>query len=310
MKETSRSTSWRVIAVITLVAIAAVILVRLMIAPAVAGDGETCGSSMASEVSDVIVPSVLLPAEQELVNFVWVYDADDTVHRITSLLHWHGPAGRPQSLRNGEQLPIRLPKALANESNSESIPEDQVRASAVVIPNGVSLSVCVDTSGAPPDRYTSALTFEDTEIQAAPFTIDVTVKNRDEWIPMAAVIIGIAIALILLVLSLASATVPKSTPAIVAIVVAGLLTLLVGMRPWETWQNDPTWGNDRFDWVLLAAATALALAGAIATGDTIQGFVKAVSDAKDDEAKTAPSEQQAQGEAAPGETVGPPPRTG
>jgi hypothetical protein len=169
---------------------------------------------------------------------------------------------------------MRFPAPLVDTSRTDAIPEDRMSANAVVEANGVLVSVCVDTSGARPGRYVGALLFEDPQISAAPFAIDVTVRNRAEWIPIAAIIGGIALALMVLILSLATS--PSTAEAKVLIVGVAILTFLVGYAPWKSWQQDPTWGKDRLDWLPLAAATAIAFLGGVQTGNTIDGARRAV----------------------------------
>lgn len=285
----SRATTWIASAVIILIAVAAVVIVKLVFEPAKAGDGETCGEPSTAEFVDVASPGVLMPGPEELVNFVWVFDQQDTVHRVTSLFRWQAPAFRPEPLEVNDQLAIR-PKSLSNQSRTEAIPAGQMTANAVVTGDGVLLSVCVDTTGAKADRYTTALVFQDKEVQAAPFAVDVTVQHRDAWVPIAAVIVGIAVALVLLVLSLASTMNPKPAEAIVAIVLAAVLTLVVGAKPWAAAQDNPNWGQDRLDWVALAAATALAFMGAVATNDSLKGVVRATTFGDGDDDTSPPDE--------------------
>lgn len=286
----SRRWTWLSISIIVLVTVALAIIVSLIVQPETSTDGQTCAAKPPGGEVTVNEPAVLLPAENELVNFIWVFDADEPVYRATSLHQWQEPSGRPRSLKVGDELTVRVPKPLTNEANDEYIPADQVATNAVVTANGVLLSLCVDTSDAQPDRYTTVVKFADDDIKSAPFTIDATVKNRAGWIPIVAVMSGIAIALVLLILSLASTEAPKKAEAVVAIALAAGLTLFVGARPWASWQNDPTWGRDNLDWIALAAATALAFIGAMATGDTVQGVVKAASDQRAGSPTTKPDD--------------------
>ena len=283
-----RSASYAVVGVLV-AAGALIVLVRFLLPPAATAEGQSCGRAVPSVGRDLTEPGVLLPAPGQLVNFVWVYDKDESVHRFGSELRWQSTTGRPGSLSVGDRLAVSIPSELTNAAKNGSIPSDQISAVATVTSNGVELGVCIDTSGVEPDRYQGAVMFDDPEIQATPFTIDLVVTNRAEWIPLAAVIAGIALALMIVLLSVANSTSPRSVPTIVAVALVAFITMMVGTRPWAIWQNDPTWGKDRFDWITLAAATALAFLGGFATSDTVQNVIKAAGDKSDDNgAKGAP----------------------
>lgn len=268
---TPKGVSWT----IAVAALLLIVLIRVTMEPATAGEAESCDAQGDTIGADVDRPAVLIPRDGELLNFRWVFDADDTVQQVSSMLDWQSPSVRPDSLEIADQLAVRFPKELSNEENDESIPRDQISARAVVTGNGVELSICVDTSGASPDEYTGAVSFVDRDIKAAPFTIDVTVKHRKEWIPLAAIVAALALSLIILVFSVAGD--PSSKPAtIAALAVLAILTAVVA-RPWATWQDNPTWGKDRFDFVTLFAATALAFIGAMSIPDALKDRKKAAA---------------------------------
>ena len=266
---TESMTLTRVNFLIAFTTLLVIVLIRVTVAPATATGVETCEVPVDTVTTGVDELAVLIPREGELLNYRWVFDADDTVKRVSSVLDWKSPPVRPASLEVGDQLAVRLPRDLSNEDDDESIPRDQITAKAVVTGNGVELTICVDTSGSSPDRYTSAVSFVDKEITAVPFTIDVTVKHRQEWIPLAAIIGGLALALMLLVYSASDD--PASKPAKLAVfAVFAILSTAVVARPWAAWQDNPTWGKDRFDFVTLFAATALAFAGAMSIPDALR----------------------------------------
>ena len=272
------SLAWRINSIVIVMAILFIVAIRVGVEPASSGDGEGCAAAEDDTPADVEEPVGLTPRDGFLVGFRWVFDASDTVEQDKTILDWQLPAQRPESVEIGDRLDVTFATDLRNGDDSKSIPEDQVSARAVVTPNGVQLSVCVDTSGASPDRYTSTVSFVDRDIKAAPFAVDVTVKHREEWIPLSAIVAGLALSLIVLVLSVSEDDAVKPAR-IVGLAIAALLVAAGTARPWSAWQDDPTWGKSRFDALTLMAATGLAFTGAMVASTTIPGLRKAAQGA-------------------------------
>ena len=260
------------------IALGVIAMARLWFGAEVSGDGQTCGHSTLTTGTTVADRSVLIPAGGEQIGFTWVFGSDETVHRMRTVFQWDDPISRPAPLLVGDRLGVRVPAELANAARDHSIPGDQVNTLATVTATGVELNVCVDASGVGPGRYSGALTFEDPQVRSTPYVIDVVVKNRAEWMPLAAIVVGIAVALIVLVLSLACTESPMPLTGVLALVLGAVVVMVGTAKPWAMWTNDPTWGDDPFlDWLALAAATAFALMGAVAAGDTVQGIRSALS---------------------------------
>ena len=163
---------------IGLLSVACIGLARHRYGAEVTGDGRTCGDPTVPTDKSLATHSALIPDEMQPIGFTWTFGADETVHRMTTLLAWADPAGRPAPLEVGDRLAVHLPQELANAARDRSISGTQLNALATVTARGVELNVCVDTSGAGPGSYAGSLTFADPEIRSTPFLIDVVVKNE------------------------------------------------------------------------------------------------------------------------------------
>lgn len=271
------SVASRLIMIIVVAAVALIAVLRMGVQPASSGDGEGCQASGAVVTRDVAEESVLIPRLGRLVTFSWVFDADTAHGKEKTLLDWQLPTERPASIKLGDQLAVSFASALKSQ-DGEVIPRGQTSASAVVTADGVELSVCVDSTDTPPDRYTTTVVFDDQQVKVAPLGVDVTVKHRAAWVPLSAMVIGLALAFVVLVLSLADDDSVRPGR-IVGLALAALLVAAGTARPWEAWQENPTWGKGLFDAPTLAAATALAFTGAMVASTTITGIRTAATEA-------------------------------